>query len=73
MSNDKYSNKKGFRQVVKDTAVFLLPPHESKFDRDIARDVAVNMLRESLEYLMRADQSDHAQEVLALAHKIECK
>ncbi|RMV68322.1 hypothetical protein [Pseudomonas coronafaciens] len=66
-------NTDAIQRGAKQAAQFLLPPHESQFDRDISKNVAVNMIRESISYLVQAGQSDLAEEVLKLIHKIECK
>ena len=73
MNNKAPSSTDRIEAADKQARVFLLPPHDNQFDRTVAKDVAANMLRESIAYLVQADQTELAHQVLALAQKIESK
>ncbi|WP_207887393.1 hypothetical protein [Pseudomonas sp. 30_B] len=56
-------------QAAKNAMVFLLPPYASPIEREDALCGGVELLRQSIEHLVRAGRGDIGLEVLSLIHR----
>ncbi|AYK23072.1 hypothetical protein ACXVSK_13355 [Pseudomonas aeruginosa] len=59
------------KQVINNAQVFLLPPYASQTEREDALCGGVELLRQSIEHLVRAGRGDIGLEVLDLIHKAD--
>lgn len=60
---------KQVKQAVKNAQVFLLPPYPTAIERDDALCGGVELLRQSIEHLVRAGRGDIGLAVLDLIHR----
>ncbi|MDV8059785.1 hypothetical protein [Pseudomonas aeruginosa] len=57
------------KQAINNAQVFLLPPYASPTEREDALCGGVELLRQSIEHLVRAGRGDIGLEVLDLIHR----